>query len=227
MRRGILLGLIMAGFLAHASAVAESAIHDIPLQSSEGWELHTFSSVQANQVSFSNLGMLFDVNASASPIIYPLPEGKSINEVSLRAEIYGYLNLDGKSQGEKNADDFVLRLGLVHAGEKQLNFLQRSIAPGWINRLYELAPDDTGISHIEFYNVYSDRSLSGKSRIHPLSDLMLENFITPRPTDSNRVVMQFKPESDKPVLALWISIDGDDTKSNYQVLLKELRLKSD
>lgn len=223
MKASALFALVLSTCLTAAAARTET--YEVPLQSAEGWQVLTFSGIQANQVSFGDGGLMISVNASASPVIYPLPGSVTVNEVSLQAEIDGYLELDGGNQGEKNFDDFVFRLGLVHAGEKRLNFLQRSIAPDWIKRLYALAPESAGISHIEFYNVYSDRQLAGKSRIHPRSDLMLENFIRARPADSNQISMRFKPESNKPVLAIWLSIDGDDTQSSYQVLLKNLRLR--
>ena len=226
LRISSLLTLVVAVYLASSSVGAQADSYEVTLQSEEGWEILTFSGTKANQVSFSEQGMLIAVDQSASPLIFPLPVAKTISEVSLQLEINGYLNLDGNNQGEKDADDFIFRLGLVHAGDRQLNFLQRSVAPAWIRRLYELAPDNTGISHIEFYNVYSDRQLAGKSRIHPRSDLMLENFISQRPADSNQLAMTFKPESAKPVLAIWLSIDGDDTGSSYQILLKELILSA-
>lgn len=226
LRVRLLITVVIAAVLTGACAASQADSYEVTLQSENGWEIMTFSGTKANRVSFSERGMLIAVNQSASPLIFPLPAAKTIDEVSLQLEIDGYLDLDGSNQGEKDADDFIFRLGLVHAGERRLNFLQRSVAPAWIRRLYELAPDDTGISHIEFYNVYSDRQLAGKSRIHPRSDLMLENFISPRPVDGNQLAMRFKPESAKPVLAIWLSIDGDDTGSSYQILLKDLILKT-
>lgn len=200
--------------------------YQVPLQQADGWQQLTFNGIKANQVSFGEQGMRVDVNQSASPLIYPFAEALNAEEISATLEFTGDVRLDGKLQGDKGADDFAFRLGLVVAGDRRLNFLQRSIAAGWIKTLYGMAADGTGIRNIEFYNIYSDKRLAGNSREHPLSDLMVEHFITERP-ENGELELTFKPELSSPVLALWISIDGDDTKSSYSVLLKNLSLKTE
>ena len=121
-------------------------------------------------MSFDNSGVTVEVAQSASPLIHPLPGPLNVSEISVSAQIVGDIQLAGRKQGEEDTDDFVFRLGLVHEGEQTLNFLQRSIAADWIKKLYNLAPEGTGISNISFYNVYSDDRLANQVREHPLTD---------------------------------------------------------
>lgn len=193
----------------------------IPLHQASGWQLLTYNNIRPNQVSFSEQGIEVQVNHSASPLIYPLPAALVPEDISVSLQINGDLNLGNARQGAAGSDDFVFRLGLVRPGTKRLNFFQRAVAADWIRRLYELAPETTGIENIEFYTVYSDHRLANSHREHPLSDLVIEHFVAEKP-DNGLLTLNIKPEFDGPVLALWISIDGDDTRSSYQVLVKEL-----
>ena len=213
-----------ATILAFATS-ATTGVFNVPLTKSNGWEQLTFSSIEANQVSFSDQGMQIDVNRSASPLIYPFDTAVKPGEISLTLQFEGDIQLADKQQGEKGADDFIFRLGLVVEGDQTLNFMQRAVAASWIKKLYSMAPDGAGIDKIQFYNVYSDDRLAGKSRVHPLSDLMVEHFIAARPQDG-RLQLTFTPELDSPVLALWLSIDGDDTKSSYSVRVEEISLQT-
>lgn len=210
-------------FLVQSSAIADNRIVEIPLEQPSGWQKLTYNGIRSNQVSYSDSGLLIEVDQSASPLIYPFPETIRPAEISLSLQIRGGIDLDGRQQGDKGSDDFVFRLGLVHEGEKTLNFMQRAIAAGWIKKLFSMAPEGTGIDTIQFYNVYSDARLAGQSRVHPLSDLMVEHFIAARP-QTGSLELTFEPDTDSPVLALWISIDGDDTKSSYEVLIERLQI---
>ncbi len=215
-----LTGTLLFGSITLANVIN----YTVPVQQGDGWEQLTYNGIAANRVAFTDEGMLIEVQQSASPLIFPLPEAMLPAEISVSLAFDGELNRSDVQQGEKGADDFVFRLGLVVAGDKTLNFVQRAIAADWIKKLYSMGPDGAGIENIQFYNVYSDSRLAGQSREHPLSELMVEHFIAAQPADGE-LDLTFQPELTAPVLALWISIDGDDTKSSYQVLLKNLTLK--
>lgn len=206
--------------LSTQSIVAEDI--QVPLKEKD-WQILTYSSIKPNSVSFQS-GMRIEVDDSASPLIYPLPAPTAVSSVTLKARILGELNLDGQKQGNKKADDFVFRLGLVYQGDKKLGFLQRVFAADWILKLYSLAPEKTGIDRIEFFNVISNSELLGKKRQHPASDYLHENFITEIGNGTINVTIPV-PEDQK-VLAIWLSSDGDDTGSKYVVDLEKITLHS-
>lgn len=195
---------------------------DIPL-SADRWEVLGYSRIPVNEVTFADGAMIVSVADSASAIVHPLVPGARFRTLHVRATIQGEINLDGRRQGEKGADDFRLRVGLVYAGEKTLNFLQRSIAPNWVKTLYALAPEGAGISRVEFYNTWQDPQLEGRERPHPATDIWREHFILE--TGEDGVVDQsVTVPTDTEVVAIWISTDGDDTGSVFSVRIESLTL---
>ncbi len=195
-----------------------------PLTMADHWQLLSYSSIPANTVSFGDNTMTLAVNQSASPVIFPLSRPVTLQDIRLQFSVDGQLNLADKKQGAKGADDFLFRLGVVYEGERTMNAFQRAFAPEWVTTLFDLAPEDMGVDSITFYNVYSDDRLTGKERQHPASDLLNEIFFQERPENHQTVDMTFSPDTDKKILALWISSDGDDTGSSYSVTLKNLEL---
>jgi len=142
----------------------------IPLDSSNRWQALRYKNIPANRIRFSKDGMTISVNNSASPLIYPLDQPLLVTRLRVEAQIEGSLNVGGPRQGEKGYDDYVLRIGLVVPGKKRLNFIQRMTAPEWVRALFKLAPEGTGISKVQFFNVAASPGQIGKSRQHPSSD---------------------------------------------------------
>ena len=212
----VLLCTLSSGLLAGEST-------ESPLLFPGSWQQLKYSSIPPNAVRFVDGRMTIAVNKSASPLIYPLARPTVLKQVTATLTIKGDLNLAGQSQGEKGADDFLFRLGVVYEGERRMNMFQRAIAPSWIKTLYDLAPNGTGVDSIAFYNVYSDARLTGQKRTHPASDLMKEYFVQSR-SDSGHVNMIIQPNPNRRVLGLWLSSDGDDTSSTYSVEIQNLAL---
>lgn len=194
---------------------------EVPLDKS-AWQVLQYGKIRPNQVSFENKRMKIIVQGSAGPLIYPLPQKSEIKELMFDIKLDGMLKLQNAKQGEKGNDDFFFRIGLVYAGDKKLNFIQRLASPDWVKTLFELAEEETGISNITFYNVYSDTRLANQRRTHPYSDLLIENFsIEAIP----HIVTSIPLNKKQKVLAFWISSDGDDTGSNFQVTVNKIRYR--
>ena len=196
----------------------------LPLQDPHDWQLLEFSSIPANQVEFGDRGMRVLVRGSASPIVYPLDGISQVTRVSVTGELAGLLDVDPGRQGLPGEDDFSLKIGLVVAGDKRLNFLQRMVSADWIKTLYGLAPADTGIDRILFLNAVQDESRLGLERQHPLSDLIYERnvWLLDR---SGPFELHYDLESPEDIVAVWLSIDGDDSGSNYSTLISNLSLQ--
>ena len=198
----------------------------LPLQQQDHWQVLEYSNLPANRVEFDARGMSVSVSRSASPIIYPLPDSRPVRAVEVRGELSKLLNLEGKTQGQAGADDFSLKIGLVLAGEKTLNFFQHLVSPGWIKTLYALAPQGSGIDHILFLNAVQDEQLLGGQRQHPLSSLIYERnvWLIDR---SGPFELSYELEVPRDVVAVWISIDGDDSGSEFSVQISKLVLTTD
>lgn len=197
----------------------------IPIGQSDGWRQEEYSKTPKNEVSFSNAGLLIQVNKSASPLIHPLNSRLRIIGFKVRGEFKGLPNFpDVSKQGEKGSDDYPLRIGFIVPGEKRLTAFKKMFASAWVRHLYDAVPPGAGLDHIQFFDVTQNPNQVGNSRNHPSSDLMREDFIAlakvPGPFELEHVLKQ-----PLETVALWISIDGDDTKSKFDVLISELELK--
>lgn len=184
----------------------------------------SFSSLEPNQYTFTDERLTISVDGSASPLIYPIDAPRKFQKLRFTAKKTGVLNLKSSQQGSEANDDFALKVGLVFEGNKTLNFFQRAVAASWITTLHDLAPEGTGISKIHFYSIFQDESLANTSRQHPLSDLLHEEYVG-KPDESGYINVSIDIKEDKKVLAVWISADGDDTESRYQIELNSLTLE--
>jgi len=207
-----LKSLLMAGAIA------------LPLHQQDNWQLLEYSNLPANRVEFGERGMLVSVDQSASPIIYPLDGRSQVSRISVSGELANLLRVRPGSQGLEGEDDFSLKVGLVLAGDRRLNFVQRMLSADWIKTLYSLAPDGVGIDRIVFLNAVQHQSQLGQRRQHPLSELVYEHnvWLIDRPGPFE---LQYEFENPQSVLAVWLSIDGDDSRSSYSTLISSLRLE--
>jgi hypothetical protein len=195
----------------------------LPLQQADDWQLLEYSRLKANEVTFSRDGMKIMVDKSASPIIYPLEDPMRVTSVSLTGDLSKLLNVAADSQGDEGNDDFALKLGLVIAGKKTLNPLQKMFSAKWIKTLFDLAPEGAGIEQIYFLNAVQHRNQLGRQRQHPLSELIYENnvWLLDKPGDFS---FNYQLDNPQKVIAIWLSIDGDDTRSGYTTRINSLIL---
>lgn len=195
----------------------------LPLQHTDNWQLLEYSRLDANQVTFTRDGMEVMVDQSASPIIYPLVDAKTVNRVSVTGKLSNLLDVPSASQGQDGNDDFSLKIGLVVAGEKTLSPVQKLFSAKWIKTLFDLAPEGKGVDRIYFLNAVQHENLLGQQRQHPLSELIYENNVWLLDT-SGDFSLDYRLESPQEVIAVWLSIDGDDTQSRYTTTINSLIL---
>lgn len=199
---------------------------NIPLHKKGKWQILTYSSLPANKIDFSNQGLSIQVDGSASPLIYPLTSNPlKINKISVEGSIDKLLNIkSGGVQGEKGFDDFNLRFGLVLLGPNRLNWLQKKLAPSWVLKMFNLAPKNQGIDHIHFLNAVQSSSLLNHFRTHDLSDYIKERYawLMNKPGSFSYTYKFDKPQFTG---ALWISVDGDDTKSSFNLKIQKITLE--
>ena len=214
-----------AAWLAALTVLAASATaEEIAVDSLQGWTSLSYRNIPANTVSASPAGLRIAVDRSAGPLVYRLPAPAEVKGFTVRAHWQGELNVPpGETQGDKGADDFVLRFGLVEAGEQTLNWLQRRIAADWILELFRLAPKGSGVKKIDFYSTTQQAALLGRSRTHPLSDLLHETWIT-QLDGTGRFELTHSFSAPVRTLGLWISSDGDDTGATFELVIESIVL---
>ena len=201
------------------------AVIMIPLQNSGEWKQETYSKIPKNEVAFSTDGLLVKVDKSASPLIFPLQPVKNVERFRISGDFRGLPKISTSSiQGSKGEDDFALRIGFVIPGQNRLSGLKRFFAPAWITGIYSAIPSDSGIERVQFFNVTQSRTLLGRSRIHPSSELISEEFFALAERDGP---FDYSYDFKEPIetAAIWISIDGDDTKSKFDVLIRQMEIR--
>lgn len=200
---------------------------EIPVSDLQQWTSLSFTRIPANSVAVVDGNLHISVNKSASPLIYEFDEPLVVTSLAVKARWSGTLNIPQDAvQGEAGADDFILKLGIVEAGERTLNWLQRRIAADWVRQLFKLAPQGTGVERIHFLTTTQQHNLIGSHRTHPLNDLMYETRITYLESpDEFEMVYQF--EEPVVVLGLWIAADGDDTGSSFDLFIERITLHTE
>lgn len=210
----------------------------IPMGTSDGWLELKFSKIKPNVIERSESGTLVKVDGSASPLIHGFGGIKAVDGIAAEIEITGSINqLESWKSFE---EDSFLRIGLVAEGPEKLGTMGSLFAPEWVKRMFALAPKGHGLDKIYFYSVTSRNELIGKSRQHPKSKFMHEeySFLAPNPavpTVASSDKLLIKPVSVSiskkfatPIAAagIWLSIDGDDSKSKFEVKIKSLSYSS-
>ncbi|PIR22866.1 MAG: hypothetical protein COV44_05640 [Deltaproteobacteria bacterium CG11_big_fil_rev_8_21_14_0_20_45_16] len=192
--------------------------------SCSSWREEIYSSISPNEIRCHSDRINLKINSSASILVRALEKPTRIQKLYVKARVSGQMNLSGsQTHGSKGVDDFPLRIGLIESGQKRLGFMQRLFAPDWLVNLERLWPS-TGIKKIHFLNfVFSKHKPDWTDRVHPSSKYLTEKIVSAL---DDRDVADKRIELVNPieVVGVWISSDGDDTKSQYTVSVESLQL---
>lgn len=193
------------------------------------WQKLRFEKIKEHQLTQNGMEMKIDVNSSAMPLIYPLKLATEVKRVCVEISLNGDLRLkDSSIQGQKKWDDFRFRFGLVREGNQTLSWGKKLFAAEWVKKLFSLGKEYKGIKDILFLNLLESPEQLGHSRKHPLSDLIEERYVWVKKPDKWQF-LEYEFEQPQKVIALWLSSDGDDTKSTFSLNIRkiELNCKSD
>lgn len=218
---------ITVTILAVFASLTQTAIAiSVPmLLNEQHWKTLKYNNIPANRVSQLEQGLQIQIDSSASPLIYVFNEPQTIRRISVVGAMGSLPKIpQGLKQGDKGADDFPFRLGLVLEGDKTLNFAQKLVAAQWVKILYGLAPQDTGINRIMFLNLANPGLGQGfnTQRAHPGGEGLYTEFIVKQVTADENFDFSYTLPMPERVIALWISSDGDDTGSNYSLTVNSI-----
>ena len=201
-----------------------SAEESLPLNLSSGWKALDFSKGNTNRVEELDGSLKVIVDQSAGPLIYQFSKARNISNISFKGRTDGLVQLAGKPQGLDDTDDFVLRVGLIYAGTEKLNRLQLALAPGWIKELVHSSPNQTMISKLVLYNVANGKTEWTK-RNHPQSKGLIEEHIVQNLSQPGQIELNIETQSANPVIGIWLSCDGDETQSKFNVWIDALTIE--
>ena len=221
MKSKYLISLLCAALMSTSSFALE-----IPLQlNDENWQSLHYKNIAPNVITQKEQGFEIKVNNSASPLIYVFDQPLLVKNIKVSGSMGDLPTIPADlTQGDKNADDFPFRIGLVLAGDKTLNFAKRLIAPNWVKTLYALAPKGYGIDHIAFLNLANPEPISWQSRDHPASKGLFKETIVAHIQPNEDFELKHDLSQPNEVIALWISSDGDDTNSSFSLNLNSITL---
>lgn len=193
----------------------------VPLNDERRWHALKYNNRAPHTLRFSESGLEISVRRSAMPLLCPLPHAVRVTSIHIKGRIVGSIEVTPEKQGKKGYDDYSLRVGLVEPGATTLTARERRAAADWVKALFDLAPAGRGIKKVHFLNLGVDRSEIGRTRQHPMSKLLEEEVVAaPQLDGSFDFVRVFNPPTE--VCAVWISADGDDTKSSFQTIINQL-----
>jgi hypothetical protein len=200
-------------------------LSDDPNDNGQGWKVIQFRSKLPNKVVSDKDGLHIAVQCSAGLLVYCLSEQTPVHGILLRGAVTGLPRIpEGRRQGDKKADDFAMRIGLVVSGTKKLGKTKKLFAPELVKRLFELMPKSQGIDHVLFLNLANDPPPKWRRRIHPLGKGLLREQVACVKKEPGDFKLKVAFEKPLTVVALCICCDGDDTKSRYQVTVKSIQL---
>lgn len=213
---------ICSALLAFCAPAAAAQL-GIPLNDQSKWQVLQYSRIPPHKVQFTKAGLEMQVERSAMPLVHPLDKPIATKRIRVRGRVEGTLDIPAGKQGEERYDDYVFRVGLVEPGKRTLGSIQRRFVAEWVRKLYELAPPGSGISGIQFFNVGMDKAHIGRKRQHPLSDLIREEVVA-LPRADGRFDFEHTLAQPLQTIAVWLSSDGDDTKSTFTVRVEAIEL---
>lgn len=212
----LVLSILIFGFPFSTWASSES----VPLDEAS-WVVLSYSKIPANKVIFETSNLNIKVTKSAGPVVHKLKQTKNIFGFAVSGHIKG----QKKSEASGFDEDAIFRIGLVAVGKQTLSWPKRVFAADWVKKLFELAPKGSGLDKIYFYNITNRSELVGKTREHPKSDLLIENISAHVDKQGS---FQFAKDLASPIetAAIWISVDGDDTGSDFETTITDIQLRT-
>lgn len=189
------------------------------------WQMVSFDGTPHHTYELNNNELNISVNKSASPLIYKMKAPVKVKSFKVSGFFKGALPQlpQGKTQGSKGADDFVLRLGFIVKGKQKLTWLQRLVAPSWLKKMERLLPDNHGIKEVLFFTTCQQASLLNKKRNHYLDPTLKETCIL-QIEKEGPIQMSHQLKNTQEILGLWISTDGDDSLAHFQLNIHSIEL---
>jgi hypothetical protein len=192
----------------------------IPLQPAD-WKILEYRNIKPNKVTFSEGQMNVKVESSNNPIVHAFDRPKKINGFEVEAEVLGE-PLPVIKKGDWD-DDALLRVGFVAQGDRKMNKALLFISPRWVKELFKLAPQGHGIDKIYFYLLGREPQSIGQQRIFPGSkDLISEEVIALAKSGTSQYNLTHKFKKPMDVAGIWLSMDGDFTRTQFMVKLKKI-----
>lgn len=178
-----------------------------------------FKDIEPNQFEFRDNILAINVNKSASFLLQPFQQIKTISKVSFDWKSHGTLNVNSKDvEASREGDDAYLRIGLLIKGKPPvISFF----AAGWIKKIKTLLHHP---SNRMAYVVSGAQHSAGETWESPYTSSI--HIISAKSSQLNdnwmRAEHRFTVAIE--VVGLWIMADGDNTGSSFSTQLRNLEI---
>lgn len=212
-------------FLLTGSACAASAsMREVSLVLSD-WKQITFDGIEPTlfqQIETPNgEGIAMMVKNSSSFLVYPFESVETISGISWDMHYSGLPAVTSRSdESSRNGDDFVIRIGLITAGDRKLVSM---FAPDWIKQLAKTM--NVAVGNV-VYLVASRYHPRGSTWPSPYSDQLSYVSVTEL-TDTAHpdwFEVTYKLPAPTRLAGLWLMADGDNTNAHFSSAIRRLRI---
>jgi hypothetical protein len=215
---------LLTVLLAGPACAAFASAREIPLALSD-WQAITFDGIKPTlfrQIETpGGEGIELTVTHSSSFLVHAFRKVETISRVRWKMQYSGLPAVANRSEeSSRSGDDFVLRVGLIAAGDhKQVSMF----APDWIKQLARIL---NGTAGNVVYLVASRYHSPGSTWPSPYSG-QLSYVSVAEMTDESRpdwLEVSYNLPTPMHVVGLWLMADGDNTHANFQTTISQLRI---
>lgn len=209
----------------NTSGLALSIAISVPLDvGNDGWQAVVFGTKAATEYSYlqSNKSpeskvdtLVVSSKSSSGAQVFYFDAPKKVLEVFAQGKV-----VKGQDIATE-VDDAFLRWGVVYAGDRRLNWLERRFASDWIVELDAIAKKiGNGFGHLELA-VFKGSTCREDMQLSQRSDYVFEVCKGVKNDDGAFEVQHILQES-KMALGLWLSADADNGATEHEVHLTHL-----
>ena len=222
MKRCLVL-ILVAGSTCAASA-SSASVREVSLALSD-WQPITFDGIeptQFRQIETPNgEGIAMTVANSSSFLVYAFLSAETISGISWDMRYSGLPAVANQSdESSKNGDDFVLRVGLITAGDrKQVSMF----SPNWIKQLAKIM--NIVVGNVVYF-VASRHHPRGSTWPSPYSDQLSYVSVTELADTAHPDWFEVSYTLPAPtrLAGLWLMADGDNTNAKFSSAIRRLRV---
>lgn len=134
-------------------------------------------------------------------------------------EVEGRVNI--KKAITQKGDDSYFQLGVIYAGDYRPGGFIKTFLPEWLTIVLSLSEKE-GVGEIDFFAVSEPGSkVDRKESIRSINlNFKTEGFIN---KSDGSFKFSFSPK-DKKILGLWLRVDGDDSKAEFETRITKLSI---
>jgi hypothetical protein len=179
-----------------------------------------FKKIPPNQFEIKSNLISIEVNKSASFLLIPFKNTKTVKEVTFEWKKDGLLNVKNSQHEEtRSGDDAYLRVGIMIEGKK---LLTNPLAPKWVKRVRET------LNHSSNRVIYLSPNTQHQAGEHwksPYSNEVDIIAVASEKIDQGWQLSKHIFDSSQSVVGLWIMADGDNTRSTFTTKIKTVTLE--